>query len=168
MPCTEFRRSAVRACAAMLALTSAAPALAGGGLVLAIEDDLAYARYGQAVDYRVTLSNEGAADVAGLAWSMVVSAAMDGEGASWICYGSGAGATCGGSGAGLPDEAGVDLPAGRSLTWVVSVPVRADAADPVAEVSAVLAAPGIDASDSNTLVLLRDGFDEAYPLSPAR
>ncbi|RYD15015.1 MAG: hypothetical protein EOP90_10575 [Lysobacteraceae bacterium] len=170
MPCTEVRRgrrSVVRACAALFAL-AAPSAFAGAGLVLAIEDDVAYARYGQVVDYRVTLSNEGAADAADLAWSLVVSAAMDGEGASWTCYGAGAGATCGGSGNGLPDEVGIALPAGRSLTWVVSVPVRADAADAVADVSAVLAAPAFDASDSNTLVLLRDGFDEAYPLSPAR
>jgi hypothetical protein len=171
MPCTEFRRgrrSAVRACAALLALASAAPAVAGGGLVLAIEDDIAFARYGQVVDYRVTLSNEGAADVADLAWSLVASEAMQGEAASWICYGAGAGATCGGSGEGLPNETGVALPAGRSLTWVVSVPVRGESSLPEAEVAAVLANPSIDAVDINTLVVLRDGFDEAYPLAPAR
>lgn len=171
MPCTELhrgRRSAVRACAALLALASGAPALAGDGLVFSIEDDLAYARYGQVVDYRVTLSNEGAADVADLAWALVVSAALDGDAASWTCYGAGAGANCGGSGDGLPNETGVALPAGRSLTWVVSVPVRADSSEPEAEVGAVLANPSIDAIDTNTLVVLRDGFDEAYPLAPAR
>ena len=103
------------------------------------------------------------------AWTfVVVSAALDGDAASWTCYGAGAGANCGGSGDGLPNETGVALPAGRSLTWVVSVPVRADSSEPEAEVGAVLANPSIDAIDTNTLVVLRDGFDEAYPLAPAR
>ncbi|HEX7770581.1 MAG TPA: hypothetical protein VF422_11200 [Dokdonella sp.] len=157
-------RGLSRTFVAMLGFFGAACAAAGTpGLVLTLDDDLDYARYGQVIDYRVTLVNEGAVDATGLAWSMLVSSALDGEAATWTCYGAGAGATCGGNGEGLPTEGGIDLPAGRSLTWVVAVPVRADTADASAEALAVLADPEIEAIDSNRLVLLRDGFDVGYP-----
>lgn len=163
------RRSALRACSAVLALACAASATAGGNtLVLTIEDDLGYVRYGQFVDYRVTLVNEGDNDAIDVTWSLVVSEGLDGEAASWICYGAGAGATCGGSGDGLPVETGLVLPSGRSLTWVISVPVRAHTPDTAVEAAALLVSPvSLEAADSNVLVLLRDGFDEAYPLGGA-
>lgn len=158
-------RNTVRACSALLALYCAAPAIAGSDFVLAIEDDLDYAQFGQVVDYRVTLANEGDTDAADVSWSLVVTDGLDGDAASWVCYGAGAGATCGGSGDGLPVESGVSLPAGRSLTWVVGVPVRADTPDVHVEAAAVLVAPvDLEAVDSNVLVLLRDGFDVGYPL----
>lgn len=158
-------RNTVRACSALLALYCAAPAIAGSNFVLTIEDDLEYAQFGQVVDYRVTLANDGDTDAAKVSWSMVVTDGLDGAAASWVCYGAGAGATCGGSGDGLPVENGVSLPAGRSLTWVVGVPVRADTPDVHVDAAAVLVEPvGLEAVDSNVLVLLRDGFDEGYPL----
>ena len=158
-------RNTVRACFALLALYCAAPAFAGSDFVLTIEDDLDYAQFGQVVDYRVTLANEGATDATDVSWSMVVTDGLDGEAASWVCYGAGAGATCGSSGDGLPAESGVSLPAGRSLTWVVAVPVRADTPDVSVDAAAVLDAPiSLEALDSNVLVLLRDGFDVGYPL----
>lgn len=164
----RVRCSALRACAVLLALSCAVPAAAGGALALTIEDDLDYVRYGQVVDYRVTLVNEGDADAGNIGWSMAVSDGLDGEAANWVCYGAGAGATCGGSGDGLPAESGLLLPAGRSLTWVVSVPVRADTPDADVEAMALLFAPvSLEATDDNVLVMLRDGFDEAYPLGDA-
>jgi uncharacterized repeat protein (TIGR01451 family) len=172
MPCIDAcraRRRALRACIAVLALCCAGTAIAGGpDLVLTIEDDLDFVRFGQVVDYRVTLANVGGSEVVGISWSVVVSDGLDGDAAYWTCYGAGAGATCTASGDGLPIEGGVALPAGRSLTWVVSVPVRAHTPDASVEAAAVLASPlGLEAADSNILVLLRDGFDDAYPLGGA-
>lgn len=171
MPRTDARRdrrSALRACTALMALSCAVPAFAGGGLVLTIEDDLDHVRYGQLVDYRVTLVNEGNADAGNISWSLVVSDGLDGDAAHGVCYGAGAGATCGGSGDGLPVEGGLLLPAGRSLTWVVSVPVRPATPDAWVDAAAVLVAPvELEAVDRDVLVLLRDGFDEAYPLDGA-
>lgn len=160
------RRRVLRASIALLALCCASSAIAGDpDLVLTIEDDLDFARFGQVVDYRVTLDNVGDSDMGDISWSLVVSDGLDGDAAYWTCYGAGAGATCTANGDGLPIESGVTLPAGRSLTWVVSVPVRAHSADASVEAAAVLASPvSLEAADSNVLVLLRYGFDEAYPL----
>src|SRR5690606_5903582 len=142
----------------LLALHCAAPASAGSTFVLSIEDDLDYARFGQVVDYRVTISNDGDTDATDVSWSLVVTDGLDGDAASWVCYGAGAGATCGASGDGVPVESGVSLPAGRSLTWVVGVPVRAYTPDTSVDAAAVLVAPvGLEALDSNVLVLSRDG-----------
>ncbi len=128
-------------------------------LALSIADDRDFARYGQVVDYIVTLANSGGASN-NVAVTFTLSAGFDGAFAQLNCYGDGAGASC------VQDAANpllyaVTLPAQRSLTWRVSVPVRGDAPDPVVEFS-VGASGATTVTDSNTLVIFRDGFDVAY------
>jgi len=57
----------------------------------------------------------------------------------------------------------VALPAGQSLSWIVTAPVRPDASGGIVEyaVSASLGADGVvaKARDSDLLVLLRNGFE---------
>lgn len=131
-------------------------------LVLTIDDDRAFARYGQVVDYTVTLRNDGFSTAVDVPLDATLSGAFDAAFAQWQCFGGEAGAVCtaGGSGA-LADR--VTLPPGRSLTWLVSVPVRSAASE--AEATFALALGG-DAprnlADTDTLVLLRDGYDAMY------
>ena len=92
----------------------------------------------------------------------VLSPAFDAVYARWQCFGGEAGAACAASGEGpLHDLATV--PPGRSLTWRVSAPVRFDSGE--AEATFALALGGAEpqnVSDTDTLVLLRDGFDVPY------
>ncbi|MFC4819866.1 choice-of-anchor Q domain-containing protein [Dokdonella ginsengisoli] len=131
-------------------------------LVLTIDDGRAFARYGQVVDYTVSLRNDGFGTAADVALDASLSAAFDAAYAHWQCFGGDGGASCAASGEGpLSDR--VTLPPGRSLTWRVSVPVRFDSDE--SEVSFALALGGAapqNVSDTNVLVLLRDGFDVPY------
>jgi hypothetical protein len=55
------------------------------------------------------------------------------------------------------------LPPGRNLTWRVSVPVRADTPEPDATFTlGARRRAAASASDTRTLVILRDGFDVPY------
>ncbi len=131
-------------------------------LVLTIDDGRAFARYGQVVDYTVSLRNDGFGTAADVALDASLSAAFDAAYAHWQCFGGDGGASCAASGEGpLSDR--VTVPPGRSLTWRVSVPVRFDSDE--SEVSFALALGGAapqNVSDTNVLVLLRDGFDVPY------
>lgn len=125
-------------------------------LALSIDPGTDVVRYGQVVDYAVTLSNAG--DVANaVPVTFTLSAGLDGDQATLTCQGTGNGAHC------EPDPAdslryAVTLPANRTLTWLLSVPVRSDAAGN--EVSLSVATIGADGvTDTRTLVLFRDGFE---------
>lgn len=131
-------------------------------LVLGIDDGRTFARYGQVVDYTITLRNDGFSTATAVPLDATLTAAFDAAYAHWQCFGGDGGAACTPSGDGpLHDLATV--PPGRSLTWRVSVPVRFDSGE--AEATFALALGGAEPqnlSDTNTLVLLRDGFDTAY------
>jgi hypothetical protein len=141
-------------CTVHVAFELAPPQLA---LVIAGHRD--FVRYGETVDYEVTLDNEGG-PASGVAVDFALSAAFDATHAQITCQGAGNGANC------TQDASDplkyVVLPANRSLSWTVAVPVRADASDPAVmfSVTAGAASP----SDSGALVLFRDGFD----VSPAQ
>ncbi|NCT67106.1 MAG: hypothetical protein GXC76_05600 [Rhodanobacteraceae bacterium] len=128
-------------------------------LVLAIADGRDHARYGQIVDYVVTLTNAGG-PASAVPVVFTLSSGFDGDYARLACFGAGVGATCV-QDAADPLRFTATLPADRSLTWLVSVPVRHDADEASVEfgVSATGAAPVVD---SNTLVVFRDGFDVPY------
>jgi|GEM_PF-967398 len=129
-------------------------------LALSASDDRDFARYGQVVDYIVTLANHGDGDATDLAVTFTLSAGFDGAFAQFACYGEGGGATC------TPDPGNpllhhVELPAHRTLTWLVSVPVLAETPDVTVEFG--VAADGATAvTDADTLVIFRDGFDVPY------
>ncbi|MFA7541069.1 MAG: hypothetical protein WCZ02_03105, partial [Lysobacterales bacterium] len=90
------------------------------------------------------------------------SAAFDQPHVQWRCLDSGGG-SCPASGSG-GFATSASIPAGSSATWIVSAPVRMDSAE--AQASFDLSVTGPDgtalASDSNLLVLLRDGFNRPY------
>lgn len=128
---------------------------------LALSDDgsPAYARYGQMLDYALTLSNDGGQAASTVAVAFTLSEGFDGDYARIACFGDGAGARC------EPDVAdpwrySVALPPGRSLTWFVSAPVRHDTQAP--DVELAMSATGASSASiarASTLVLHRDGFD---------
>lgn len=129
-------------------------------LVLSVSDARDFARYGQVVDYVVTLANNGEGDASGVTVTFTLSAGFDGAFARISCFGAGSGATCT-QDAGNPLLHHVALPAHRTLTWLVSVPIRADAAD--ATVDFGVGADGTPSvTDTDTLVIFRDGFDVPY------
>ena len=125
-------------------------------LRLVVDDDGDYARYGQVRDYRITLENLGEAVAADIGIHAEYGPAFDAEGTSWICV-AGSGAQCAATGSGsFADSA--TLPVGGSVTWIASIPVRADSAEATATLRVIAdGAPG--AEDTDTLVIHRDGFD---------
>lgn len=127
-------------------------------LAVSVDDGLAYARYGQTLIYTATLANTGNANASGVAITTSASPGLDTSALSWTCVANGAGAACGASGVGgLSDSA--TLPIGRSVTYTVVVPVLAATTEP--RVRLEIRANGDEAmqNDSDTLVLLRNGFD---------
>ncbi len=142
-------------------ITNVAVQCAAGGpnLALAITDASDYARYGQVRDYFVTVGNSGNGDAANVAASASFGPAYDIANAQWTCFPSGA-ASCTPQGAGGFNDV-VDLPSGTSITWLVSVPILAGS--PEAHGTIVAHAAGApDASDTDTLVIFRDGVDVPY------
>lgn len=118
-----------------------------------------YARYGQMLDYELILHNTGNVAFNGLHITSVLSPGLDVASASWVCSGD-AGVQCGSGGVGPVQASDVVIPAGASATWLLSVPVRVDA--PGATVETRFEVSGSDEltlTDTDVLVLLRDGFD---------
>jgi len=126
-------------------------------LALSTSDDSEFARYGQVVDYSVTLDNNGDGDASNVAVTFTLSTGFDGALAQFTCSGAAGGATCTQDG-GNPLLYHVALPARHSLTWLVSVPVRADASDTTVEFS-VVADAATPVTDTDTLVIFRNGFE---------
>jgi uncharacterized repeat protein (TIGR01451 family) len=129
-------------------------------LRLAVSDNHAYARYGMIVGYVVTLNNDGPGDAGGVSLAAAASSQLDEQQMTWSCVGAGAGATCTAEGSGRLVDSGIALPPGRSLTWLVTAPLRQDAAGQTLDYTVdATGAGGASASDTSILVLLRTGFD---------
>lgn len=121
-----------------------------------------YVPYGRVADYVVTLRNDGPGPAMQVPVEASLSAAFDLGFARWQCFGAGAGATCADGGSG-PLHDVVTIPAGRSLTFLISAPVRPDTPESDAVLAFDVGGPApLHFVDSDVLVLLRDGFDEAY------
>jgi hypothetical protein len=132
---------------------------AGQALTLTLADGHDFVRYGQTLDYVVTLTNDGDA-AAAVPVSVELSPAWDPAGASWVCYPGTDGATCAASGSGPLNDLAM-LPPGARVSWVVSVPTRPDTLETIATLAVV--APGAaTVSDANALVVFKDGFDVPY------
>ncbi len=135
-------------------------AAGGAQLELDIDDGGTFSRYGQKRDYRITLANRGNGTAANVAIGATFDPAFDQANLRWICVVGTPGATCGASGAGSFADVAT-LPPGTSLVWVVTAPIRADSPD--SEARFLVHADGAtDASDTNALVLFRDGLDVPY------
>jgi uncharacterized repeat protein (TIGR01451 family) len=117
-----------------------------------------YVPYGQTATYTVTLTNNDSASVTDIALTSTLSTALYATNAAWTCQASG-GASCpAASGSGALFGTGIALPVGGSLTWTVAVPVLDAAQQDSASFSAGATYAGT-VSDTDTLVLFRDGFD---------
>lgn len=130
-------------------------------LTLAIDASRDYVRYGQVLTYAVNLSNTGTGAANAASIAMVLPPQLDAGNTAWICTNGGAGAQCTASGSGALQDTGVVLPAGRSLTWLVTAPVRLNAPGADIETTVSASAGAIDANADNriTLVTMRDGFE---------
>lgn len=137
------------------------------GLTVTVDDSHNFARYGQVLNYLVKISNAGPTDAGDIGISEVFSPDVDTANVQWICIGGGNGGTsCASSGTGPLSASGVVIPAGESLTWLVSATVLDNAPDAsVDNTITVTTATDPNApynvSDSDVLVLFRDGFDVA-------
>lgn len=131
---------------------------AGPQLSLGVTDAGDYARYGQVRTYLVSLVNHGLLSANNVALSGDFDAAFDQANVHWQCLGGSSNCTSQGQG-GFNDSA--TLAPGTSLTWLVDVPVRANATAASATFT-VHAGGAIDASDNDTLVIFRDGLDVPY------
>jgi hypothetical protein len=129
-------------------------------LVLSIQDASAYARYDQYVDYQVTLSNDGGTLASGIVVAFSLSSGFDGQYAQLACISSGGGTDCE-QDPGDPFHFTAALPPGRNLTWLVNAPVLGDTRDANVEFGAT-ATGAQPVTDTNTLVIFRDGFDVPY------
>lgn len=137
-------------------------ALAAPVLALAMDPGSGYARYGRVVDYTVTLRNDGRGPVVAIPVAVALSPAFDAAFARWQCFGGEAGASCTSSGDGVLADV-VTIPPARSLTWLVSVPVRNDATEDDAVFAFTASGEDVvEVVDTRVLVLLRDGFDVPY------
>ena len=130
-------------------------------LALDVDDGRDHVRYGRLVDYTITLHNSGNGDSGVLSLAGIASAAVDSAFIRWHCFGAGAGATCTPSGRGPLLDNNVRVPAGRTLTWLVTAPVRFFASEGSLDytVTASGTAGSAGGSDTDTLVLMRTGFD---------
>ncbi len=127
--------------------------------LLSVSDAADFAVDGQALDYLVTLSNTTSAAVSGIHVTATLSSALDASTATWQCLNNGSnGVVCNGaSNSGALDDTAT-IPAGQTAQWTIHATVvdtpAAGSAD--VDVSASYATP---ATDSDTLVIFRDGFD---------
>ena len=136
-------------------------------LVSSLSSGRAYVRYGRFVDYAVTLRNDGPGPAMQVPVDATWSAAFDVALAHWQCFGGDGGAACAAAGTG-PLHDVVTIPAGRSLTFLVSAPVLPDTPESDAVFTIDVGGPApLHVADSGVLVLMRDGFDEAYASSVA-
>jgi hypothetical protein len=132
----------------------------GAQLQLGVTDGGDYARYGQVRDYFVTLANTGNDSAYNVAIGADLDPSFDSPNVQWACVGGAPGTTCTAQGAGgFADTA--TLPPGTSLVWIVRVPIRGDSKADTATFLAH-ASGAADASDTDTLVVFRDGLDVPY------
>ena len=147
-----------------IALVNRPPVLA---LSIAIDDETEYVRYGQIVDYLVTIQNAGTDAAIGVSLQVPLPEQIDAGAALWTCLDLESG--CIAEGAGSLQDGDLQVAAGASVRWLLSAPVRTDAAGDRVDMPAAIDAtyhPPVDAVDQDWLVLFREGFDETEPGAP--
>lgn len=131
---------------------------------LGIDDARAYVRYGMTVNYLVTLLNNGETSLSGNI-NNTLPAQLDGPATTWTCVEPGVGVQCTPSGHG-PLADSVIVPSGRSVSWLISAPVRIDAQEPTIDNTVTFVSPflpnPLNAADLDILVLFRNGVDHEY------
>ncbi len=158
---TTYTSAAITAdCSVVAAFAANAPAV----LSITLTDNHDYARYGMLLNYVVTVTNSGG-DATGVTLSNDFPVQLDPAGTTWTCFGGGGGTTCTASGSGPLNDSGIAIPAGRSVTWLVTALVRfdADGASIANSMSAGISGGStVSATDSDILVIFRDGFDVPF------
>jgi uncharacterized repeat protein (TIGR01451 family) len=128
-----------------------------------VSDNRDYARYGMLLNYIVTLTNDGNGDATGVSLGNISPPQLDTTATTWTCQGGGSGATCTASGSGALNDQNVRVPIGRTLTWIVTSPVRLDASGgAVAYTVNATGGSTASATDQDTLVIMRTGMDVLY------
>ncbi|HEU4665870.1 MAG TPA: hypothetical protein VFS55_17715 [Dokdonella sp.] len=158
------RRVALSLVMAAFAASGLAAAGTPAGLTITIDDAREFARYGGYLDYTVTLANAGATDAVGISIANAFPPQLDPAYTTWICLPSGVDATCTDSGSGPLSDTNMTIPVGNSLTWLVHAPVRGDASGDTIDntVDATWNSTTVSATDSDALVIFREGFDVPY------
>ena len=121
-----------------------------------VDDRNGYVRYGDAVHYTITLTNTGNATATSVAASGTPSVNFNGPTLQWQCTPSN-GAICAATGSGATLADTVTLPASSSLIWILNVTVPTAAGGDAVQLD--VTAGTATASDSDTLVIFREGFD---------
>ena len=140
-------------------------------VAITIDDGRSYAQYGMTLTYTVTLTNSASSAVSGVSVSNALPPDLDAGSATWVCNG-GAGAVCTANGTGALTDSGVVVPANGSVSYALTIPVQQNAAAPAVlnQVTVTGPAGSHNASDTDTLVILRAGFevgDDGATAAPA-
>ncbi len=129
---------------------------------LAIHDGIDFARYGQTIVYEAALINPAAVAINDLSVMFTLSSGLDAGAAQWAC--SGAGVTCT-QDPGNPQHYTVTVPAHGRVNWQIGVPVRTDTTD-LTVILSMTAGAATPVTDTNGLVIFRDGFDGEAAQNP--
>lgn len=139
------------------------------GLNVAIGNGRDDAPYGSTQNYLITISNSGSQAATGVDVAAVLAPQLDAAAAHWICLYAASGA-CAASGDGALADSDVTIPARGSAGYMLSAPVRSDAegSDVAVKVMANsdTAPAGDDATDTDVLVVFRDGFERPEGWNP--
>jgi uncharacterized repeat protein (TIGR01451 family) len=133
-------------------------------LTVTAGDGRTHARYGQTLNYLLTISNAGPSDASDIGISESFSPDFAVQGARWVCIGAFGGASCTASGTGPLTDSNIVLPVSHSLTWLVSVSTLVNPADDFAD-NLFRVTTAADANspflrlDTDFFVIFRDGFE---------
>jgi len=142
-------------------------------LALGVNDDTDYVTYGESLDYVIGLHNPTTVDVNDVQLSVAWSSAFDANATTLQCLNDGSdGVICTTSGRGGNSEHGVaTVPAGQTALLALHTQIDPSTTEDTAVTTATakFAAPW---SDTDTLVIFRDGFDAVLAagevLAPSR
>jgi hypothetical protein len=138
------------------------PRVADIAIGIAVDRD--QVRRGQMLDYLVTLHNAAADAALGAGVASTLSPLLDRDFASWLCVDAPA-SGCTASGTGDILDGGLDIPAGASVSYLLTAPVRLDADDGPVQTSASASLDGDGNPADNTasvqtpVVVYRSGFE---------
>lgn len=145
-------------------------ALQGNGV--AVPDHLAiemralrpYVQYGHTLNYLVTVSNPTPSSINGVNLATTLPAELDVGVATWVCINAtDEGVTCTPNGTGTLSDNNVRIPAGGSVTWLLSAPVRLqttlERVNSTATVTSVVDPGPFSATSSVPIVVYRDSFE---------
>jgi len=131
-------------------------------VAIEVSDSRDYVGYDAVLEYIVTVANIGTGEAAGITLTNTLPAQLDAANATWVCNGAGNGAECDAMGTGALDTGNIVIPAGRALTWLVTAPVLRNAIGTTIDYTVGASLDddaGVSATDTNTLVIFRGGFD---------